>query len=57
MYDFIKGEIKEISPAHLVLQNQNIGYYINISVNTYSGISDKSSCLIYIHEVIREDSH
>ncbi|MBU8892659.1 MAG: Holliday junction branch migration protein RuvA [Bacteroidales bacterium] len=57
MYDFIKGEIKEISPAHLVLENQNIGYYINISVNTYSGISDKSSCLIYIHEVIREDSH
>ena len=57
MYDFIKGEIIEISPAHLVLENQNIGYYINISVNTYSGISDNKNCLVFIHEVIREDSH
>jgi len=57
MYDFIKGEIVEISPAHLVLENQNIGYYINISVNTYSNFSDKKNCLIFIHEVIREDSH
>ncbi len=57
MYDFIKGEIIEISPAHLVLENQNIGYHINISVNTYSSISDKKNCLVFIHEVIREDSH
>jgi holliday junction DNA helicase RuvA len=57
MYDFIKGEIVEISPAHLILENQNIGYYINISVNTYSNFSDKKNCLVFIHEVIREDSH
>ena len=57
MYDFIKGEIIEISPAHIVVENQNIGYYINISVNTYSGISDKKNCKVFIHEVIREDSH
>jgi len=57
MYDYIKGEIAEISPAHLVLENQNIGYYINISVNSYSNFSGKKNCLVFIHEVIREDSH
>ena len=57
MYDYIKGEIKEISPAHLILENNDIGYYINISVNTFSKLSGKESGIIFIHEVIREDAH
>ncbi|HAF29790.1 MAG TPA: Holliday junction branch migration protein RuvA [Bacteroidales bacterium] len=57
MYEYLKGEIKEISPAHIILDNQGIGYFINISVNTYSKLSGKENCLIFIYEVIREDSH
>lgn len=56
MYEFIKGEIKEITPAYLVLENNNTGFFINISLNTYSGIQEKKECFLYLHEVIREDS-
>lgn len=57
MYDYIKGEIKEISPTHIIIDNTGIGYFINISVNTYSKLSGKEKGLIFIHEVIREDTH
>ncbi|HAN19141.1 MAG: Holliday junction DNA helicase RuvA [Bacteroidetes bacterium GWC2_33_15] len=57
MYEFIKGKIQEIFPTYLVLENSEIGYFIHISVNTYSKISGHQECMLYIHEVIREDAH
>lgn len=57
MIEYIKGEINEISPAHVVIESGNIGYFVNISLNTYSFLSDKSSCKIYIYEAIREDAY
>lgn len=57
MYEYIKGEIKEISPAHVIIDNGGIGYFISISVNTFSQLSGKEEAQIFIHEVIREDTH
>lgn len=57
MYEFISGEIKEIFPTYIVLENSGIGYFIQISVNTYSQITGKENCKLYINEVIREDAH
>jgi len=57
MYDYIKGEIKEISPTHVIIENNGIGYFISISVNTFSKLSGKESSTILIYEVIREDTH
>ncbi len=57
MYEFISGEIKEIFPTYIVLENSGIGYFIHISVNTYSQITGKENCKLYINEVIREDAH
>ncbi|MCK5169871.1 MAG: Holliday junction branch migration protein RuvA, partial [Bacteroidales bacterium] len=57
MYDYIKGEIKEISPTHVIIENNGIGYFINISVNTFSRLSGKEKGIIFIYEVIREDTH
>lgn len=57
MIDFIKGEIVEISPTFVVLETNQIGYFINISLNSYSELSEKTSCKLYIYESIREDAH
>lgn len=57
MISYIKGEIADKSPAHVVLDVQGIGYHINISLNTFSKISDKKNVRLYIHEIIREDTH
>jgi len=57
MYEFISGEIKEIYPTYIVLENSGIGFFINISINTYTQISGQEKCKLYIYEVIREDAH
>ena len=38
MYEYIKGEIAELSPARVVIEAAGVGYDINISLQTYSEI-------------------
>ncbi len=57
MYEFIEGKIIEKTPSHLVLACGGIGYFINISVFTYSGLQNLSEARIYVHQVVREDAH
>jgi holliday junction DNA helicase RuvA len=57
MYEYIAGNIKEMTPASLVIENAGIGFFVNISLNTYSVLSGKSSALLYLHQVVREDAH
>ncbi|MDO8951277.1 MAG: Holliday junction branch migration protein RuvA [Draconibacterium sp.] len=57
MYDFIRGIIVERNPAHIVIEAGGIGYFINISLNTYSKFNQKKEGLIYLHQVVRDDAH
>ncbi len=57
MYEYLKGKIAESSPAHVVVDVNGIGYFVNISLNTYSQIEGKSEVKIFIHENIREDAY
>jgi len=57
MIDYIKGIITQINPTFISLETGGIGYFINISVNTFSKLESKGEIRIFIHEVIREDSH
>ena len=57
MYEFIKGQVCDISPSFVVIETQQIGYFINISINTYEKIKDLQEVKLYIHEVVKEDSY
>jgi len=57
MIDYIKGTIQVTTPTYLIVEAGNIGYYLNISLNTYTGLEGKNECRILVHEIIREDSH
>ena len=57
MFEFIEGRIIEKTPAYLVIQDGGTGFYVNISLFTYSGITDEGITRIYIHQVIREDAN
>jgi Holliday junction DNA helicase RuvA len=56
MYDFIKGKIHELSPAYAVIETNGIGYYLNITLNTYSHLQGKVEALLYVHFSVREDA-
>ena len=55
MIDYIKGQIVELTPTELVLDNQGIGYSILISLQTYEVFQSKTETVTYIHHYIRED--
>jgi len=57
MIEYIKGAITQITPTFLTIETGGIGYFINISVNTFTRLEGKSDFKILIHEVIREDAH
>lgn len=57
MYEFIKGTISGLTPAGIVVETGGIGYFLHISVNTYSRINGNEHCKLFLHEVVREDAH
>jgi Holliday junction DNA helicase RuvA len=57
MYSFISGKVAEKNPAYVVIDNQGIGYLINITLNTFTAIGEQSEVRLYVHLAIREDAH
>lgn len=55
MIEYIKGQIVELTPTELILDNHGIGYSILISLQTYEALQSKSEATAYIHHYIRED--
>ena len=60
MFEYIKGELTELTPALAVVEAAGVGYAINISLNTYSAIQGKKDVRLFIHEALsaggRDDS-
>lgn len=57
MYEYIKGTLAEISPVYAIVETGNIGYFINISLHTFSNISGKKEVKLLIHQIVRDDAH
>lgn len=57
MYSFISGKVAEKNPAYIIIDNQGIGYLINITLNTFTSIGEQSEVKLYVHLAIREDAH
>jgi Holliday junction DNA helicase RuvA len=55
MIDYIKGQIIELTPTELILENAGIGYSILISLQTFEAFQAKTQAVAYIHHYIRED--
>ena len=57
MITFIKGKLIEKTPTNAIIEANGIGYFLNISLNTYSKIPDTENVLLSTHLYIREDAH
>jgi Holliday junction DNA helicase RuvA len=57
MFEYIKGTIDRLNPSYIVLDSNSAGYFIAISLNTYSELNGQEKVKVFIHEVIREDAH
>ena len=57
MYSFISGTVVEKNPTYVVIDNQGIGYMINITLNTFTAIGEQEKVKLFVHLSIREDAH
>ena len=57
MYAFISGKVAAITPAYVVIDNAGIGYFINITLNTFTAIGEQEQVKLYTHLQILDDAH
>jgi len=57
MFEYIKGPIADLTPTYVVIDCAGVGYYVNISLQTYSGLDGKKEAIVFLHQVVREDAH
>ncbi|MFA5045300.1 MAG: Holliday junction branch migration protein RuvA [Paludibacter sp.] len=57
MIDYIKGEITELTPANVVLESVGVGYFIHITLPTFTVLGGQTSAKLFVYEAIREDAY
>lgn len=57
MITHLKGRLVEKNPTYLVIECGGIGYFVNISLHTFSRIGNSENILLFTHLQIKEDSH
>jgi Holliday junction DNA helicase RuvA len=53
----LKGRLVEKSPTDVVIDCNGVGYLVNISLNTFSKLTDSESISLYTHLQVKEDSN
>lgn len=56
MYDYIQGEVAELTPAYAVIEAGGVGYYLIISLQTYAELEHAAAARVYTHFAVREDA-
>ncbi|GEM50931.1 Holliday junction branch migration protein RuvA [Empedobacter brevis] len=53
----LRGKLIEIYPTNAVIDCNGVGYWVNISLNTYSTLEQEELVTIFTHLIVREDAH
>jgi Holliday junction DNA helicase RuvA len=57
MITHLRGKLIEKNPTHVIIECAGVGYFVNISLYTYSQLRDEEQLLLYTHLQVREDAH
>lgn len=57
MITHIRGKLIQKSPTAVVIDCNGIGYFIHISLHTFSQLTDNESIKLHTHFLVKEDSH
>ena len=56
MYEYICGKIAEVAPTYAVVEAGGVGYYLHISLETYTAIEQATEAKLWVHYIVREDA-
>ena len=57
MIHHLKGKLIEKNPTHIIVECGGVGYFVNISLHTFSKLTDSELVNVYTHLQVKEDSH
>ena len=55
MYEYITGAVAEATPTYAVIEAGGVGYFINISLKTFTDIEHSEQARLFTHFIVRED--
>jgi len=56
MFEFIEGNIETLSPTHVIIENNGIGYIAQISLNTYEAIKQNKQVRLFVEQVFKVEN-
>lgn len=57
MITHLNGKLVEKHPTHVIIECNGIGYFLHISLHTFSLLKDEEKTWLYTHLLIKEDAH
>jgi Holliday junction DNA helicase RuvA len=57
MIHHLRGKLVEKNPTHVIIECGGVGYFVNISLNTFSKIPEQENISLFTHLQVKEDSH
>ena len=55
MYEYLTGTVTQVLPAYIVVENNGIGYLINVANPFRFKVDETRQKKIYLHQVVREN--
>lgn len=55
MYEYLTGTITQVFPAYIVVENNGIGYLINVANPFRFKLDENKQEKIYLHQIVREN--
>lgn len=57
MITHLSGRLIEKNPTYVVIECHGVGYFVNISLHTYSQLGNDENIFLYTHLQVKEDGH
>ena len=57
MIAHLRGKLVEKNPTDIIVECNGVGYFLNISLHTFSQLPTEENIFIYTHLQVREDAH
>ena len=57
MITHLRGRLVEKTPTGVVIECNGVGYFVNISLNTFSQLPDNENIFLLTYLQVKEDSH
>jgi Holliday junction DNA helicase RuvA len=57
MINHLTGKLVEKNPTYVVIECGGVGYFVNISLNTFTSLPDEEHLRLFTHLQVREDAH